>query len=671
MLKNLERHRPTGLRSLPTTTGRTTATRALFSGRWCRAALVFGCLTVLMQASAQAEWRQHITGTGSSSRDIVNSIALAPSGDAVAAGAIDNGGTGIDLAVVKLGGATGEVLWQREIPGVGDQEEAGLDVVVDAAGDAYVAGELDLYFSVVKFSGADGSEIWRAEIDGSNTTFRIPQLAQSLALDASGNVIAAGHVNNAGTARDFAVVKLDAATGAELWRLTLDGGDGSPDIAYDVAVDASNDVIAAGKLELLGSDDDFTVVKIDGATGVEIWRYRYDGTESFDDVAFAVAINSAGDIAAGGVIDNTATREDFAVVKLAGATGDELWRREIDGGGGGKVSYEQANVIAFDSADDVVAVGELENIAAAQDLATVKLSGADGSILWRTEINGRDESVAYDVGLALGIDSNDDVFAGGRLENGPKMAFDYTVVKLDSATGAEIWRTEADGNSRRASPGQEEVRALVVDGADNIIAGGFLDDRDTDEDFTVTKLDGETGVVGPLRGGQIVMTDYDGKPQRRKLKVGGFDKTLTMPAAGGPYDPRVVGAQVTIMNPDTLETAVISLPAGPGWRTIDDPSGPLGYSYGDNRGDSGPCRGFELRRQGRMRLACSGKTAPLPFSLDEPAQGVMVVSVSFGGFPSQCIKFGGTVTRDQPAESGGKGIFKARRAPPVTGEACP
>ena len=91
MLKNLERYRPTGLRSLPITTGRTTATRALFSGRWCRAALVFGCLTILMQGPAQAEWRQHITGTGSSSRDIVNSIALAPSGDAVAAGAIDNG----------------------------------------------------------------------------------------------------------------------------------------------------------------------------------------------------------------------------------------------------------------------------------------------------------------------------------------------------------------------------------------------------------------------------------------------------------------------------------------------------------------------------------------------------------------------------------------------------
>ena len=155
-------------------------------------------------------------------------------------------------------------------------------MVVDAAGDAYVAGELDLYFSVVKFSGADGSETWRAEIDGTNTTFRIPQLAQSLALDASGNVIAAGHVNNAGTARDFAVVKLDAATGAELWRLTLDGGDGSPDIAYDVAVDASNDVIAAGKLELLGSDDDFTVVKIDGATGV------VDGATSVVDGATSV-----------------------------------------------------------------------------------------------------------------------------------------------------------------------------------------------------------------------------------------------------------------------------------------------------------------------------------------------------------------------------------------------
>ncbi len=181
MLKPPTRHRTISLQSPTTPIGRVTATSGLFGSRVCRMALVLGCMTALLPGPAQAEWRQHLTGTGSSSRDIVNSIALAPSGDAVAAGAIDNGGTGIDLAVVKLGGATGEVLWQREIPGVGDQEEAGLDVVVDAAGDAYVAGELDLYFSVVKFSGADGSEIWRAEVDGTNTTFRIPQLAQSLA----------------------------------------------------------------------------------------------------------------------------------------------------------------------------------------------------------------------------------------------------------------------------------------------------------------------------------------------------------------------------------------------------------------------------------------------------------------------------------------------------------
>src|SRR5262249_59149193 len=120
------------------------------------------------------------------------------------------------------------------------------------------------------------------------------------------DVVAAGAVTERGRSRDFAVVKLDGATGAPRWRYTLDGGARSLDRAFAVALDRNADVLAAGYTRPHpGSiDSDFTVVKLTGATGDVVWDRRLHGTASVGDVrtnrAFTVAGAPQRDAISGG-----------------------------------------------------------------------------------------------------------------------------------------------------------------------------------------------------------------------------------------------------------------------------------------------------------------------------------------------------------------------------------
>lgn len=86
----------------------------------------------------------------------------------------------------------------------------------------------------------------------------------------------------------------------------------------------------------------------------------------------------------GGWLRNGADGSGFVVVRLAGATGDERWRRRI----GAPVSGSAAHV-AVDPAGNVLAVGTLAVLPFSEraprreltDLAVVKLDGRDGTLV--------------------------------------------------------------------------------------------------------------------------------------------------------------------------------------------------------------------------------------------------------------------------------------------------
>src|SRR5262249_31539739 len=93
---------------------------------------------------------------------------------------------------------------------------------------------------------------WVTQLNGTasapSDSLQPNDVALSVAVDPSGNVIAGGRLNNLTTGLDFTVAKFSGSTGAELWRQNLNGTDGGFERVLSVAVNAAGDVFAAGRI---------------------------------------------------------------------------------------------------------------------------------------------------------------------------------------------------------------------------------------------------------------------------------------------------------------------------------------------------------------------------------------------------------------------------------------
>jgi hypothetical protein len=192
---------------------------------------------------------------------LAKAVAVNPSGDVAAAGLMSS-----NFGVVKLEGVSGRELWQRELDGAGNFsgvfEEANA-VAIDRDGSVAVAGvtsnEVANFrdFTVARYH-PDGRTHWVQIIDGPYVKFGdrgersnpSNDIANAVAIDSRGNVIAAGSVQESDVIpsgnepEHFYVVKI-AREGGIIWSDSAAGNhvDGH---AWGLSVDLSDNVIAAG-----------------------------------------------------------------------------------------------------------------------------------------------------------------------------------------------------------------------------------------------------------------------------------------------------------------------------------------------------------------------------------------------------------------------------------------
>jgi cysteine-rich repeat protein len=314
--------------------------------------------TVVKLAGADGAtlWWQDFDGTGSAGGAVARRIAVDTASDVVVAGRIRNATTGDDVLVAKLDGASGAVRWRTEITGDGDGSDpgdpgdpedeenpsaddvGGLALVPLGGGDVVVAGRIvglgtGSDFAVIAFS-ADGAERWRRVVDGTATGADDTDQARAVAVDANGDVIAAGQLADSERQEDFVVLELEGATGAERWRRDLDGARGGSDIARDLALVHTGDVIATGRLGGDGTRRDFAVARFAASDGAEQWRAMVDGSANRNDDGWVVNVDAAGDIVAAGRTMLQERDDRFTIVKRAGASGGDFpcGNAEVDPG---------------------------------------------------------------------------------------------------------------------------------------------------------------------------------------------------------------------------------------------------------------------------------------------------------------------------------------------------
>jgi putative pyrroloquinoline-quinone binding quinoprotein len=225
-------------------------------------------------------------------------------------------------------------------------------------------------------------------------------------VDADGAVFVAGSLTTDDQGERSLLVKLDGATGAELWRVV-----GEPStVAYMFAFDAAGSVVVTSSAPNSAGQQVAKFATADGSPG---WSHLIEfGIEQIHD--FRLAVRSDGDVFAAGSC--FCDEGDVQVVRLGAEDGAEAWR------------YVSPDMEELEEAQNVVVLGD--DVLVASRAGRVRLGGADGAVVWQQSINSADFRT-FDV-IAD---------AAGRLFVAGSNHVDDTAVvrRYDPATGDSLW----------------------------------------------------------------------------------------------------------------------------------------------------------------------------------------------------------------------------------------
>ncbi|MBL8862442.1 MAG: hypothetical protein JNK02_10575 [Planctomycetes bacterium] len=406
-------------------------------------ALAFLCAT---PATAQVRlvWAQSHDGAGLNQQDLAYAVAT-DGARVIVAGRSYNTTSGFpppppssDLEVVGYA-ADGSVAWVRRHDGPLSGDDVGYEARIDALGRVYVAGQSAGYSgssyvsqrALLAFDAA-GAPLWSRH-DGDPAG---PNTARALEVAANGDLIVGG--TDGANGGDLSIQRFDAS-GALLWSWSADGGTGGYDFLYAVAIGPGGDVWGAGYVETGTRGKDFALVRLDGATGAEAWLRVLDGGANLDDSAFRVAVGADGSAVAAGYATRPPNGQDAFLARWD-AAGALQWTRAYDGSAH---QNDAVRGLAFDPFGRAVAAGTLVGAGTGQDFAVWVLEPS-GALAWSATWNGPFGGDDFARGLVLD-DLGGVILAGSSPGAGGAGDLDLTLAAWD-ARGVLHW-TQRDAGT--------------------------------------------------------------------------------------------------------------------------------------------------------------------------------------------------------------------------------
>jgi hypothetical protein len=227
-----------------------------------------------------------------------------------------------------------------------------------------------------------------------------------------------------------------AAGGTKIWLTRYDGPQSLDDSAVAVAASPDSSVVFVTGSENLsenGNPSDIRTIAYDALTGDMIWSTSYDGPANGFDVGADIAVGPAGDrVFVTG--RSEASQYDYDVVTLAydAATGAQLWVKRY----AGPAVTDGGNAIAISPDGTLVAVtGVSEGGATGDDIATLAYDAVTGAQQWVARFDrGNDDG--YDVAFSP---NSAKIFVTGTAKH------DYVTVAYKAATGEKLWSKRYDG----------------------------------------------------------------------------------------------------------------------------------------------------------------------------------------------------------------------------------
>jgi outer membrane protein assembly factor BamB len=347
---------------------------------------------------------------------------------------------GADDSAVAVHDAQGSRLWERRVPGRG-----GPDVKSVAAGELLPIPGLEVAAGTLEFDepgppgrvhlyGSNGARRWSRGVAGVVDAIAVEDVDE----DDRAEVLVAAASGSIGDDRGVAL-RLDP-DGGVTWERQVPTGQRTSLALHDLNGDGVDDLVLTKSSVFHGG----AVFALDGATGDELWRFELNRSINWASVDAGLGV-AAGDI--GGTVH-----------RLDGATGSVVW--QVDPGNaswGGTWSVDADG----DGVGDVVS--------ASHDGAARMLSGTDGSELWSAPTDG---NPGYSVATAMG-DGGSVVVVGtlgqGRYARAELMLLDPSSGErlLHLGTSSAVLDLtagdlDADGNQELAAAAGWQLLALDV-----------------------------------------------------------------------------------------------------------------------------------------------------------------------------------------------------------------
>jgi hypothetical protein len=216
-------------------------------------------------------WEQTFIGDGNGD-DFPSSLHLDDSFNVLVSGTVNNNATDNDIAMFKLNGINGSILWSVQSNITEDQEA--LKAVVDNNQDVVISGtSFENYISgettVIKYDGLNGSQLASLNLSTSTLGIDIPNSIKSRS---NNDIILVGTSLQNTQDSDIKIVSLNSALQLN-WERYIDRSNGN-DEGKDIVINSNGAIILTGFTTNLSGGREIFVSKISPFDGSEIWNFE-------------------------------------------------------------------------------------------------------------------------------------------------------------------------------------------------------------------------------------------------------------------------------------------------------------------------------------------------------------------------------------------------------------
>jgi uncharacterized delta-60 repeat protein len=469
--------------------------------------------------------------------DVGLAIAVDPGGDVFVTGStFDIPQDNYHFQTLKLSRATGALLWQSQYDGTAGKNDIPTGIFISPSDggvlvggwtDRWTNGSSDYDFHLIKYdpgllnpptdlqattvstteidlawsdnsSNEDGFRIERrtgyfgiwteiatvgADVTTYSDTGLTPDTRYYYRVRAYNATEGNSHYSNEATAKTT-LVSIQPPS----WVFTYDGADSGDDYANAIAVGPDNNPVATGfSFSNMGQFDYYTI-KLDRTTGNLIWEARYDSDQNDLDMGITVGVDSDNDVIVSGysyLYSPGAGRNtnDIYTILYPSTGPPSDWEDQYNGPSGDD-DRSSAVAVSHDSADNYAVVGYGRNSQGNDDIYLIKYV-ADGTRAW--EITPFDNG-GNDYPTGVVFDNSGNVIVCGYVHNGTD--YDFFTAKYRGSDGTQMWFRIESG-----SGGDDRANSVGVDSNGNIYVTGYITSADGDTDFYTVKYDTSGGKV--------------------------------------------------------------------------------------------------------------------------------------------------------------------------------